>query len=203
MKTGRILLCSGNKDKFEELHSKLSGHLETELISPTRFGITLEIDEDGGTLQENAELKAAAYFNLLRIPAIADDTGLFVNSLNGAPGVYSARYSGPNATYGSNRKKLLEALKGKQDRSAEFKTVLCFVVSENEKFFFEGACKGRIAEEEKGDKGFGYDSLFLPDGYEITFAEMSSELKNSISHRGKALDGFISFLEKKELPGTP
>lgn len=199
----KMLLASGNKDKFEELHSKLSGNVSTELLRPSEFGISLDVDETGSSLHENAELKAVAHFRLLKIAAVADDTGLFVNSLGGEPGIHSARYSGKGATYGSNRKKLLNALKSEHDRTAEFRTVLCLAISEKYKRFFEGTCKGRIAFEESGDQGFGYDSIFIPDGYNITFAEMSPEEKNLISHRGKALDSLISYLRENEFVCTP
>ena len=199
----KLLLSSGNKDKFAELHAKLSAFGNVELLSPSLFGITIDVDENGTTLEENALLKAEAFYKLFHIPTLADDTGLFVNSLNGQPGVMSARYSGANATYESNRTKLLNELAASADRIAEFKTVICLVVSENEKHFFEGICRGSIAKSERGAGGFGYDSLFIPEGYESTFAEMSLDLKNKISHRALALDKLITYLEEKKLLSTP
>jgi XTP/dITP diphosphohydrolase len=199
----KLLLSSGNKDKFAELRAKLSVLGNVMLLSPSLFGITMEVDENGTTLQENASLKAEAFYKLFRIPTLADDTGLFVNSLNGQPGVMSARYSGENATYESNRIKLLNELSASSDRSAEFKTVICLVVSETEKYFFEGICRGSITRSERGTGGFGYDSLFMPKGFDSTFAEMPLEVKNQISHRALALDKFISYLEEKKLLSTP
>lgn len=193
--TNRILLASGNSGKLEELKALLNDNCGVNIISPSEFGIVLEVDEPADTLRENAQLKAQSYYKLLKIPSLADDTGLFVSSLSGAPGVQSARYSGFNATYQSNRKKLLSELKGKLDRSAEFRTVLCLCVSESEEYFFEGICKGSITVAERGTNGFGYDAIFVPDGYNETFAEMSAELKNEISHRAKALNALAEFLK--------
>lgn len=195
MKIPKLLLSSGNRDKFRELSEKLSVIQGVELLSPADFGISLDVAEDGATLEENSSLKAAAFFRLLGIPALADDTGLFVDALGGAPGVYSARYSGDGATYESNRKKLLKELSGIDDRGAEFRTVICIAAGQDERLFFEGKCRGRIINEERGSGGFGYDALFVPDGFEQTFAEMPPELKNSISHRGKALDSLIEYLK--------
>ena len=197
MKLDKILLASGNRNKYDELRAKLSGLKGIELLSPLMFGITLDVDENGTSLEENAALKADAFFKLLRIPALADDTGLFVNALGGKPGVYSARYSGEDATYESNRKKLLSELKDATDRRAEFRTVICLAVSDEEKYFFEGICGGRIIDYEKGNAGFGYDALFIPDGYDKTFAEMNADMKNKISHRAIALDKLILFIEKQ------
>ncbi len=202
MKIEKILLASGNRDKYDELRAKLSGLNGIELLSPLMFGITLDVDENGTSLEENSALKAEAFFKLLRIPALADDTGLFVNALGGKPGVYSARYSGEDATYESNRNKLLSELKDATDRRAEFRTVICLAVSDDEKYYFEGICSGKIIDSEKGKAGFGYDALFVPDGYNKTFAEMNAEMKNEISHRARALDKLISFIEKENV-STP
>ncbi len=199
MKIEKILLASGNRNKYDELRSKLSGLSGIELLSPLMFGITLDVDESGTSLDENSALKADAFFKLLRIPALADDTGLFVNALGGKPGVYSARYSGEDATYESNRKKLLSELKDATDRRAEFRTVICLAASDEEKYFFEGICSGNIIDSEKGNAGFGYDALFVPNGYDKTFAEMNAEMKNEISHRARALDKLISFIEKQNV----
>lgn len=195
MRFSKLLLSSGNRDKFRELSARLSEIPDVELMSPSDFGISLDVTEDGATLEENPLLKADSFFRLLGIPALADDTGLFVDALGGAPGVYSARYSGDGATYESNRMKLLKELSGIVDRGAEFRTVICIASGPGEHIFFEGKCRGMINSEERGSGGFGYDSLFIPEGFEQTFAEMPPELKNRISHRGKALDLLTGYLK--------
>lgn len=196
MKIPKLLLASGNHDKYLELSAKLAEVPGVKLMTPSDFGISLDVAEDGATLEENSSLKARAFFGLFGIPALADDTGLFVDALEGAPGVYSARYSGEGATYESNRKKLLKELSGVKERGAEFRTVICFASGTGENISFEGICRGTITEGELGSGGFGYDALFVPDGYDLTFAEMPPELKNRISHRGKALDRLIGYLRK-------
>lgn len=195
MRFSKLLLSSGNRDKFRELSARLSEIPDVELMSPSDFGISLDVTEDGATLEENSLLKADSFFRLLGIPALADDTGLFVDALGGAPGVYSARYSGDGATYESNRMKLLKELSGIVDRGAEFRTVICIASGPGKHIFFEGKCRGMINSEERGSGGFGYDSLFIPEGFEQTFAEMPPELKNRISHRGKALDLLTGYLK--------
>ena len=194
MRFPKLLLASGNRDKYLELNAKLAEVPSVKLLTTSDFGISLDVAEDGTTLEENSALKARAFFRLLGIPALADDTGLFVDALGGAPGVYSARYSGEGANYESNRKKLLKELTGVKERGAEFRTVICIAAGTGEQLCFEGICRGRISDAERGSGGFGYDALFVPDGYDQTFAEMPPEQKNSISHRGKALDRLIVFL---------
>jgi XTP/dITP diphosphohydrolase len=146
-------------------------------------------------LEGNA-LKKATYVNQKTgFPALSDDTGLEVDSLGGAPGVYSARYAGETATYQDNVLKLLESLNGKENRKAQFRTVVALVDGDNE-YTFEGVCRGTIIEEQKGKKGFGYDPIFMPEEFSETFAQMDPSIKNLISHRGKAIQKFIEFLEE-------
>lgn len=187
----RIFLASGNRHKIEELE---------QLLHPLGIGLTSaldsskkEVEEDQPDLRGNALKKAEFWFAETGIPSLADDTGLEVDVLNGAPGVFSARYAGEDASYSDNVNKLLKELSGETKRSARFRTAIAFV-TDGERYTFEGVCSGEILKERKGDKGFGYDPIFRPDGYEKTFAELSADEKNKISHRGKALEKFIAFL---------
>ena len=192
-KPGVILLASANLHKIEELR---------QLLLP--FGIILkstrdfpngeEVDEDQPTLEGNA-LKKARYWNTFTgLPSLADDTGLEVEALDGRPGVYSARYAGQKATYIDNVEKLLGELENQENRKARFRTIIAFVQGEEE-HLFEGACEGEITENPKGDQGFGYDPVFRPEGYSETFAELSAEEKNKISHRGQAVHSFLEFMK--------
>jgi XTP/dITP diphosphohydrolase len=186
-----IVLATNNQHKADELYAILKGEnipLELLLISSV-LPDGLEVDETGHTLEENAYLKAIAIHTATGLPCIADDTGLEVSALGGQPGVFSARYAGANATYDDNVNLLLKNLDGIEERSATFRTVVCYVDGLRT-FFAEGICTGRIIKERKGSGGFGYDPVFMPDGYSETFAELSSEVKNAISHRGNAIKNF-------------
>jgi XTP/dITP diphosphohydrolase len=189
-----IFLASGNAHKIEELKQVLSP-LGIDLKSTLDYPDAEEVEEDQPDLQGNALKKARYWFDKTGLPSVSDDTGLEVDTLNGAPGVYSARYAGDNPSYDDNVNKLLTELKGESDRSAQFRTVIAFVDG-SDNYFFEGICRGRIIDEKRGDKGFGYDPVFVPEGYDETFAELSSEEKNRISHRGRAVQKFINFLGK-------
>lgn len=191
----KILIASGNIHKISEIKSVLKMSPNILILSLKDFGIKIVVKEDGKTLQENALIKAKKTNSVLRMPTISDDTGLFVDALNGAPGIYSARYAGEIAGYKENRMKLLSEMRNVQrdKRSAHFKSVICFYVNDKEHYFFEGVCKGKIIYEEKGKNGFGYDSIFVPDGLNKTFAEMTDSDKNKISHRANALEQFRKF----------
>jgi len=204
-----LFLASGNPHKIEEL-TDLLAPFSLELRSTKDLSDPHEVEEDQPTLEGNALKKARFWFDATGIPAIADDTGLEVHSLDGAPGVYSARYAGENVTYQDNVDKLLRELKRKTDRRARFRTVLALVTADGE-YTWEGVCDGVITEHPAGGGGFGYDPVFRSDGYEETFAELSSAEKNRISHRGRALQAFAADLEqwseshqpeKKEDQGT-
>lgn len=192
----KIVLATHNLYKVEEIRSILSG-LEIELLSLDAFPAIGEIEGDGETLEENARKKAAAVFDATHILSLADDTGLEVDALGGRPGVYSARYSGENATYRQNNEKLLGELKGipRERRTAKFRCVIS-IVGDGVDEIALGEVPGRIIESTRGTNGFGYDPLFVPDGYDVTYAEMDSELKNRLSHRAKALEEAVKILEK-------
>ena len=187
-----IFIASGNKHKIQELRQVLKP-LGIELKSTLDYPDAEEVDEDQPDLEGNALKKARYWHKKTGLPALADDTGLEVDALNGEPGVYSARYAGENATYRDNVDKLLYELTNAENRNARFRTVIAFVTDKDE-HIFEGVCEGAITKVAKGSKGFGYDPVFKPTGYEKTFAELSSEEKNKISHRGRALQKFIEFL---------
>jgi len=190
----RLLVATKNRGKVREIR-KISKD-SIEVLSPLDIGLNLDILENGKTLRQNSFKKALEYFRKTNICTIGEDTGLFVEALGGRPGVYSARYSGGGDE--SNRKKLLSELEGKNNRKAYFETVITLVINENWHEFFEGRVSGKITEKELGDKGFGYDPIFLPVGSNKTFAEMSEEAKNSISHRKIALKKVVYFIEEKK-----
>lgn len=186
--TTTILVATGNAHKVQEL-AELAGTLlpNVTLRPMTDVLGSIDIDETGVTFAENAYIKARTIFELTGFPVLADDSGLSVEALQGAPGVYSARYSGPDATDASNRAYLLKQLHGVQHRSAAFFCVLCYV-DEYRTIFGEGASKGALIAEERGSFGFGYDPLFIPEGETITYAEMPTAMKLSMSHRRRAAE---------------
>ncbi len=192
----KILIASNNSHKITEIKTLLKDINDISILSLVDIGINTEVIEDGNTLEENALIKAKAIYEISKIPCVSDDTGLFVDALNGEPGVYSARYAGANASYHDNCVKLLSNMISlpSDKRTAGFESVICFYLNEKEYYFFKGICKGRIISIESGTNGFGYDPLFVPEGYEITFAEMTDAEKNKISHRAKSLKEFITFL---------
>lgn len=189
----KLVLASRNKHKISEMQEILKG-LGIEVLSALDFPELEDVDEDQPTLEGNALKKARYVHKQTGLPSLSDDTGLEVNALDGAPGVYSARYAGENVTYQDNVMKLLAELDGVIQRSAQFRTVLALVDGDTENTF-EGICEGEILTEQKGERGFGYDPVFRPKGYEQTFAEINPEIKNEISHRGRAIQKFIEFLK--------
>lgn len=196
-----LLVGSNNVHKAEELRAILETQHIAQIQMPSAIqGFPSDIPETGATLEENAYIKATAIFQAVGIPCIADDTGLEVDALHGAPGVYTARYAGENASYAENRAKLLEALKNtpSEERTARFRTVICYHDSLRI-CFAEGVCEGYISEKEQGDAGFGYDAIFIPEGYTKTFAEMNADEKHAISHRGKALHQLAKLLQSYHL----
>ena len=187
-----LVLSTRNPNKVLEIHAIMTD-LPLNLVTLDDFPDAPEVIEDKNTLDENASKKAQELFTYTGIPTMADDTGLEVLALDGAPGVHSARYASENPTPADNRKHLLEQMTGMDDRRAQFRTVIAFTTASGT-YLFEGSCKGRILTEERGDGGFGYDSLFVPYGFEKSFAEMKADEKNAISHRGRALTRFASYL---------
>ncbi|HIG75172.1 MAG TPA: RdgB/HAM1 family non-canonical purine NTP pyrophosphatase [Bacteroidetes bacterium] len=192
----RLVLATRNPGKVAELRARLAG-LPVELISAADVDGAPEVDEDRETLRGNAEKKARALHAHTGLAALADDTGLEVDALGGAPGVHSARFAGPDADDAQNRAHLVRQLEGADDRSARFRTVLAFVDGAGAEFF-DGVCEGTLLSEERGSGGFGYDALFVPaDGDGRTFAEMGKAEKNVISHRGRALEAFTTWLSAR------
>lgn len=194
-----IFIASKNNGKVKEIKYCLKG-MDLELVSLNDFPEIPEIAETGNTFEENAWLKAEQVYKITGIPVIADDSGLEVDYLNGEPGVYSARYAGENATDDDNCNKLLAKLSGAENRSANFRCVIIYYDGVN-KNVFEGICSGKIIHEKRGNNGFGYDPLFVPDGYNQTFAELDEDIKNRISHRGRALFKLIEYFNNIYIKG--
>ena len=181
-----LVLATTNKNKVKEFQ-EMVGDFPVEIRSIADFGTIPECIEDGETFDDNAYKKALHTAKILGLPAIADDSGLEVEALNGAPGVYSARYAGENATDADNCEKLLKEMQGVSNRKAAFKCVLSIAVPSGPALTYEGSCEGTILEEKRGESGFGYDPLFYFEEFGKTFAECNSEEKNKVSHRGRAL----------------
>lgn len=188
----RIIAASQNKDKIREIEA-IAKKFDMEVVPRDDAGVPkIEIEEDGETFEENSYKKASEIMKLCGEPTIADDSGLMVDYLGGAPGIYSARFSGENATYDSNNEKLLSLLSGVpyEERTAKFVTVITLVYPDGETIVARGECPGHIALEKREGKdgaGFGYDPVFIPEGYDKTFAELGTDVKNQIGHRARAL----------------
>lgn len=192
--TVEVIFASHNNHKATEIRQMMPHSVNLTSLSDLNF--FEDIPETGTTLKENAVIKASAIYNKFKKAVFADDTGLIVDALNGAPGVYSARYAGETASYVDNCEKLLQNLQNATHRQAKFVTVICFIDNAGETYFFEGTVEGEITEEFKGTNGFGYDPLFLPEGGKETFAQMSAETKNNISHRARAFQAFMEFFKE-------
>ncbi len=191
----KIVFATHNQHKLKEVQSLLPTSIK--LLSLTDIGCTEEILETATTLQGNAKIKADYIRKAYGYDCFADDTGLEVAILYGEPGVYSARYAGANADSEANMNKLLSKLKGKNNRQAQFKTIIVLNLQDSQ-YVFEGVCKGEILHKKNGKQGFGYDPIFKPEGYDVSFAQMPMEEKGTISHRGKAVAELVKFFE--ELP---
>lgn len=191
----KILFATTNHNKVAEL-SALAKNLNLEIISLDAFPNFPKVIEDKKTFKDNALKKAREYCKLYEMLTIADDSGLEVDYLNGEPGIYSSRYAGKEKDYEANNKKLLKELKDVplEKRTARFVCVIAIVDPNGKEDFVEGKCEGKIIFEEKGNKGFGYDPIFLPDGFDITMAELSMSEKNKISHRGLAFKELLKIL---------
>lgn len=188
----QIVFATNNKHKLEEIRNILDNALN--ILSLDDINCHEDIPETGSTIEENALIKARYIKEKYDYDCFADDTGLEIKSLNNEPGVYSARYAGNDHNSEKNMQKVLENLKGKNDRSACFRTCIALITGNNE-YLFEGKIEGEIITEKKGESGFGYDPIFVPDGYTQTFAELGNDIKNKISHRALAVKKLINFLQ--------
>jgi XTP/dITP diphosphohydrolase len=187
----QLVFATNNRHKLEEVADKVKNRIK--LLSLDDIGCNDDIAETGLTFHENASIKSKYIYEKYAINCFGDDSGLEVDVLNGEPGIYSARYAGRYNDHQANINKVLDGLKGITNRKAHFRTVISLIWYGNE-HFFEGTVKGTIRNEQSGTKGFGYDPIFEPDGYNITFAEMSLDEKNRISHRAIAIEKLVAFL---------
>ena len=198
----KLVIATSNPHKIREIRDILKG-LDVEILSAGDVGIDLSrLEESGDTLRENALLKARYVWERTHLPSLADDTGLFVRALGGLPGVRSARFAGPGATYRENLEKLLRMMEGIEDRRAYFETALAFIDGSGKEYVFEGRVEGMITKEPMGEGGFGYDPVFFYPPMGKTFAQMTPQEKNSISHRYRALEKFREFLWKRLTSST-
>ena len=188
----KIVFATGNPNKVKEVNEVLPESLS--IIGLKEIGCREDLPETSPTLEGNALQKARYVFEHFGTDCFSEDTGLEVDALEGAPGVYTARYAGPDCNPDDNIDLLLKNLIGAGDRKARFKTIIALILHGRE-YLFEGVAEGEIAMKRQGRGGFGYDPVFIPDGYEISFAKMASEEKNKISHRGKAVEKLVAFLE--------
>ena len=189
----KLVFATNNRHKLDEVRAIVSDRVE--VLSLNDIECHDEIPETADTLQGNALIKARYIYEKYGLDCFADDTGLEVEALGGEPGVYSARYAGEECSSEANIQKLLHNLTGKSNRNAQFRTVIALIINGEEKLF-NGIVKGSITEEKRGDSGFGYDPIFIPEGFSESFAQMSSEQKNSISHRYRATEQLSNYLKE-------
>jgi len=190
----RLVFATNNAHKLQEVAAKIEGQIT--VLSLNDIGCTDDIAETGTTFHENASIKSHYIFDKYNLDCFGDDSGLEIDALYGEPGVYSARYAGEHGNHDANINKALTLLQGKTNRKARFRTVISLLWNGAE-HFFEGTVEGTIRHERSGTEGFGYDPIFQPDGYDVTFAEMTLEEKNSISHRAIAVEKLLEFLNKQ------
>lgn len=188
----KLVVATNNAHKLEEISAILGD--EMELFSLKDINCHADIPETADTLEGNARQKALYIYENYGMDCFADDTGLEVDALNGVPGVFSARYAGDGHDSEANMQKLLKELEGKENRKAQFRTAICLIM-EGKEYLFEGIVKGHIIEEKRGGAGFGYDPIFVPEGYNQTFAELGNDVKNTISHRARAVEKLCTFLK--------
>lgn len=189
----KLVFATNNRHKLDEVRAIVGDRVE--VLSLNDIGCYDDIPETADTLQGNALIKARYIYEKFGVDCFADDTGLEVEALDGAPGVYSARYAGKECDSEANMQKLLQNLTGKSNRNAQFRTVIALIIKGEEKLF-NGIVKGTITEEKRGDSGFGYDPVFIPEGFSESFAQMSGEMKNSISHRYRATRELSNYLKE-------
>ena len=187
-----LVFATNNEHKLREIKSIIAESIN--LLSLNDINCNEDIPETGSTLESNASQKANYVFDKYKVNCFADDTGLEIDALNGEPGVYSARYAGEEKSSERNMQKVLEKLKGEKSRSAQFRTVISLII-DGEELLFEGKVEGRITESPRGKQGFGYDPIFVPDGFEKTFAELGDSIKNKISHRARAVEKLAEYLK--------
>ena len=188
----KLVVATNNAHKLEEISAILGD--EMELFSLKDINCHADIPETADTLEGNARQKAMYIYENYGMDCFADDTGLEVDALNGAPGVFSARYAGDGHDSEANMQKLLKELEEKENRKAQFRTAICLII-EGKEYLFEGIVKGKIIEEKRGGAGFGYDPIFVPEGHDQTFAELGNDIKNTISHRARAVEKLCKFLK--------
>ncbi len=188
-----LVIASNNKGKIKEIKAIIR---EISLLSLKDIGYEQDIPEPYDTFEDNAAAKATTIHAYCGKNVFADDSGICVHALDGAPGVFSARYAGSQATDGANLDKLVAEMKGHTDRRAYYKAVICLIWN-GETHYFDGACHGTLLDAPRGNGGFGYDPLFVPEGYEQTFAELPPEVKHSISHRGIAVRKMVTFIQQQ------
>ncbi|MBQ0160639.1 MAG: non-canonical purine NTP diphosphatase [Bacteroidales bacterium] len=188
-----LVFATNNKHKLHEVSQLLEGVVEIKSLA--EMGLAGDIPETADTLQGNALQKAQWVWERTHLDCFADDTGLEVEALDGAPGVYSARYAGEGCSFDDNINKLLDAMDGKTNRKADFRTVIC-LMENGQPRYFEGRVDGCILTERYGQEGFGYDPIFMPDRFAVSFAEMPLEVKNQISHRGRAVRALVEYLKQ-------
>lgn len=191
----KLVFATNNAHKLEEVSAIIDSRFEIHSLA--EIGCHEDIQETAHTLEGNALLKARYIYEKYGYDCFSDDTGLEVDALNGAPGVRSARYAGEEKDAQANMRKLLSELKAKSNRNARFRTVVALILNGKE-FLFDGVVEGKILEEKRGDGGFGYDPIFVPDGFDETFAQLDAEVKNDISHRGKAIRKLAEFLLQRD-----
>jgi len=187
----QLVFATNNRHKLDEVANKIKGQIE--LLTLNDIGCHDDIEETGLTFPANASIKSHFIYHKYHLNCFGDDSGLEIDALNGEPGVFSARYAGKHGDHEANINKVLINLKNETNRKARFKTVIS-LLWEGKEHFFEGTVEGTIRYEKSGDEGFGYDPIFEPDGYDVTFAEMSLAEKNKISHRAKAVEKLVAFL---------
>ena len=191
----KLIFATNNAHKLSEVQAVLGPSFE--LVTPRMCGVEEEIPETAETLEGNARQKARYLYERTGLDCFADDTGLEVEALNGAPGVHSARYATDGHDFAANNRLLLKNLEGETNRRARFRTAIC-LIEWGEERLFEGIVEGHIIDHESGSEGFGYDPLFVPEGYDCTFAEMSADEKNAISHRGRAVRKLVAYLHEQQ-----
>lgn len=190
-----LVFATGNSHKLQEVQGLFKEGFALSCLKDVN--ITEEIPETADNLVDNALQKAWYVYKKCGIPCFADDTGLEVEALNGAPGVYSARYAGEQKDSRLNMLLLLKNMNGKENRNARFRTIIAYIDENAQEHIFEGEIRGKIIENMAGENGFGYDPIFVPEGYDKTFAQLSSETKNKISHRARAMEKFLSYINSK------